>query len=52
MTLEVPHVIHEFELKFTASVLLLRPEVSQASLEINLNDTEITAHNPGLLIKF
>ena len=47
MTLEVPPFVHEHELEFTATVLLVRPELLQASLEINLMDTEITALNPG-----
>ena len=49
VTLNVPPVIHESTLEFTATVLLVRPEIliSQASLEINLEDTEITALNPG-----
>ena len=52
MTLEVPSVVGESELEFTASVLLVRPELSQAALEINLIDTEITASNPGQLTAF
>ena len=47
VTLEVPSVVREHDLEFTASVFLVRPEVSQARLEINLMDTEITALNPG-----
>ena len=47
VTLEAPSVAHEAEFQFNVSVLLVRPEVSQASLEINLMDTEITALNPG-----
>ena len=47
MTLEVPPVVRESKFEFTATVVLVRPAVSQASLEINLMDTEITALNPG-----
>ena len=48
VTLNVPPVIHEPELEFTATVLLVRPQIlTQASLGINLMDTEITALNPG-----
>ena len=49
VTMEVPPVVRESDLDFTASVFLVKPEVSTASLEINLMDTEITALNPGKL---
>ena len=47
MTLEVPPVVRESELEFTATVVLVRPESIEGRLEINLMDTEITALNPG-----
>ena len=47
VTLEVPPVVRESELEFTATVVLVRPEKLHAILEINLMDTEITALNPG-----
>ena len=47
MTLEVPPVVRESEFEFTATVVLVRPESIEGSLEINLMDTEITALNPG-----
>ena len=49
VTLVVPLVVRENEFEFTTSVLLVRPEVLQTRLEINLMDTPVTALNPGLL---
>ena len=45
MTLEVPPVVHESELQFTASVKLVRPAILNVRLEIDIMDTEITALN-------
>ena len=47
VTLEVPPIVCESELEFTASVILVRPAVSQTTLEINIMDTGITARSPG-----
>ena len=47
VTLEVPPVVREAQREFTASVLLVRPEILGVTLEISLMDTEITALNPG-----
>ena len=47
VTLEVPPVVREYQLEFTASVLLVRPEILRVTLEINLMDNGITALNPG-----
>ena len=47
MTLVVPPTVHEPDLEFNATVILVRPDGAQAQLEIVIMDTEITASNPG-----
>ena len=47
VTLEVPPTVHEADLEFNATVILVRPEGVSAGLEINIMDTGITALNPG-----
>ena len=45
VTLEVPPVVRESDGEFTAVVSLVEPAESQASLEINVMDTGITANS-------
>ena len=49
MTLEAPPTIHESNLEFNVTVILLRREETLTRLEIDIMDTEITAINPGKL---